>query len=265
MQIPKFGFMTNPTNDIIKEINRRGEMDFDFVEISFQEPMALPHILRKKKHEIKKTRKKYNLFLLAHTPYWDDLGSLHENIRKAWVNETKLMLDVGNELGLQKMNLHPNFSGYNAKNEKSKQMAIMNNIRSLQEIVDYANHYGIVIVIENNPVPPVKFNEYKQILSAVRKAKITIDIAHAFVEGEMNMILKYIRTFKNRLNHMHFHDNHGNDDEHLPLGEGLIDYKKIVKELKQINYKETITVEVFTPSVLDVKTSMEKLKKLWKS
>ena len=77
----------------------------------------------------------------------------------------------------------------------------------------------------------------------------------------MNGIKDYIFTFKDNLEHIHMHDNHGEGDEHLPLGAGDINFERIVKWLKQINYDKTITFEVFT-SKEDAKSSMVKFKRL---
>ena len=57
-------------------------------------------------------------------------------------------------------------------------------------------------------------------------------------------------------------DNHGTEDEHLPIGEGLVDHEKAVRALKDINYDRTITLEVFTNSD-DAKSSADKLKIIW--
>jgi len=78
----------------------------------------------------------------------------------------------------------------------------------------------------------------------------------------MQAIIDYIRTFREKIVHIHWHDNNGVYDEHLPIGEGLIDHKRVVKELKNINYNRTITLEVFTGKQ-DAKDSANKLKELW--
>jgi sugar phosphate isomerase/epimerase len=78
----------------------------------------------------------------------------------------------------------------------------------------------------------------------------------------MEGVRAYIDSFTDRLAHIHIHDNHGEEDEHLPLGSGKIDFKKVVKWLKLINYSQTITFEVFTSSD-DAVRSREHLKKLW--
>ncbi|MFZ0513465.1 MAG: TIM barrel protein, partial [Candidatus Nitrosopolaris sp.] len=71
----------------------------------------------------------------------------------------------------------------------------------------------------------------------------------------MNYCYNYLRrlyfpytkiTFGSKIIHIHWDDNHGRKDEHLPIGEGLIDHEKAVRALKDIGYDRTITLEVFT-------------------
>ena len=78
----------------------------------------------------------------------------------------------------------------------------------------------------------------------------------------MKSVLDYISLFKDRIVHIHWHDNHGMKDEHLAIGEGWIDHYKAVKALKDINYDGTITLEVFT-STNDAKRSAHKLRTLF--
>lgn len=78
----------------------------------------------------------------------------------------------------------------------------------------------------------------------------------------MKSVIDYINTFKDKLIHIHWHDNHGNRDEHLPIGAGLIDHQEAVKALKDNDYDRTITLEVFTNSN-DAKSSADKLRMIW--
>ena len=70
------------------------------------------------------------------------------------------------------------------------------------------------------------------------------------------------KTVHDKIIHIHWRDNHGRKDEHLPIGEGLIDHEKTVRALKNIEYDRTITLEVFTNSN-DAKSSSDKLKIMW--
>jgi sugar phosphate isomerase/epimerase len=78
----------------------------------------------------------------------------------------------------------------------------------------------------------------------------------------MKSVLNYINTFGDKIIHIHWHDNHGRKDEHLPIDQGLIDHEKAVRALKDIDYDRTITLEVFTNSN-DAKSSTDNLKIIW--
>ena len=107
-----------------------------------------------------------------------------------------------------------------------------------------------------------KVNEIKYIIDNVPSLFVHLDVAHAFTSGGMESVTEYINTFRDKIIHIHWHDNHGSRDEHLPIGEGLIDHEKAVRALKDIDYDKTITLEVFTNSN-DAKTSADKLRTIW--
>lgn len=66
-------------------------------------------------------------------------------------------------------------------------------------------------------------DEFKYIIDNVEMLFVHLDIPHAFTSGGMESVI-----------HIHWHDNHGKRDEHLPIGEGFIDHQKAVKALKGI-------------------------------
>ncbi len=99
-------------------------------------------------------------------------------------------------------------------------------------------------------------------MRAVPDLKFHLDVAHAFIENRMKGVSDYIEAFRERLVHVHIHDNHGKWDEHLPLGRGKIDFRNVARFLKEISYARTITFEVFT-SRADAVRSRESFKKQW--
>jgi len=146
-----------------------------------------------------------------------------------------------------------------------RKMILDNWIKSLREIIWHSQRLGVQIMLENVPKSSSgihKLDEFKYIIDNVQGLNVNLDIPHAFTSGGMPAIIDYIRTFRKKIVHIHWHDNNGVYDEHLPIGEGLIDHKKVVEELKNINYKRTITLEVFTGKQ-DAKDSANKLKELW--
>ena len=83
---------------------------------------------------------------------------------------------------------------------------------------------------------------------------MTLDIGHANHVGYApeDMIFDSIK-------HVHVHDNLGDDDSHLPLGEGSIDLKYIINTLESKNYDGIYILEVNDYD--SIKKSYEYMKK----
>ena len=82
---------------------------------------------------------------------------------------------------------------------------------------------------------------------------MTFDIGHAYTAG-----FSENEMYFPRIKHIHLHDNNGDDDSHLPLGEGSIDLKQVLYLLDEKNYKGTYIIEANNPESL--KISLEYLK-----
>jgi sugar phosphate isomerase/epimerase len=60
-----------------------------------------------------------------------------------------------------------------------------------------------------------------------------LDTGHANVaEG----VIPYINYFWDKIKAIHFHDNLGDDDTHLPIGKGNINWNEVASALKKINF-----------------------------
>jgi len=214
-------------------------------------------------NEITKLLLKFDDKPVGHTAHWMDLGSDFERIRQAWISEAIQETKLAKGLGIYLINFHSSAKGM-FFGEKRK-MILDNWIKSLREIISHSQRLGVQIMLENVPKSSSgihKLDEFKYIIDNVQGLNVHLDIPHAFTSGGMQAIIDYIRAFSKKIVHIHWHDNNGVYDEHLPIGEGLIDHNKVVKELKNINYNRTITLEVFTGKQ-DAKNSANKLKELW--
>jgi len=90
-----------------------------------------------------------------------------------------------------------------------------------------------------------------------------LDLGHGQLLSKEHTGLDFMASCPDRIKHIHLHDNRGgishNDDLHLPVGDGVIDFENIFKMLKSINYKGTITLEL-RPS--EIKECLDLVKKL---
>lgn len=263
--IPKFGILTNPSVDILKEIENIARLGFDFVEIGIEGPEGKPEILLEKKKDILNLLRKHKIFAIGHTSWWVELGSEYEPVRDGWLEECKKVIEISGEVNLPFVNFHSTAMGLYFRYDKHKRIILNNWIESLKRLVEHSKKYKVGIMLENVPegygVSSLK--DFKYIVSHVPEVKMHLDIGHAFIQGGMKNIGKYIKTFKDRIEHIHISDNYGEHDDHLPIGKGKINFVRVVKMLKKINYDKTITLEVFTKNRIDAVRSREKIRKMW--
>jgi sugar phosphate isomerase/epimerase len=263
MQMPKFGHILSPYEDVFKQIEFFGKSKFDFIEFSTEEPMITPEFLSKNRQKIRKVMKKYKLFGTVHAPINTELGSNFNDIRIDWIKFTKKLIRLYSELHVKKFNLHTRYQTLGEIDKALEKIFLNNFVSSLNEIVRFSKKYGIKIVVENDN--RIGFKDAKNIKYIVDRTKdlgVCFDFGHAFARGGMREIEIFFKLLGNRIEHVHMHDNHGNFDEHLPIGKGKIDYPYVVKMLKKFGYDKTITFEIFT-SKEDAVNSREKIKMMW--
>ena len=264
---PKFGLLTNPLEAVPREIDRFKRFRFDYAEIGMEEPSATPRILMEQRNEILSALARNSMFALGHTAYWVGFGSCHENVREGWVREAKDMIHAASELGITLLNFHfYSRLGRVGGTERSRETFLQNFTNSMTGLTQFAAENGVELMLENIPPgdghPLESLACFSQVMSAVPALKFHFDVAHAFIENRMKGVKEYLDNFNDRLVHIHIHDNHGKQDEHLPLGNGKIDFRKVVRLLKGYNYDKTVTFEVFT-SQHDAARSRDLFARLW--
>jgi sugar phosphate isomerase/epimerase len=79
----KFGMLTNPSTDILKELKTVAEFGFDYVEIGIEEPEGKPEILNKKIKNIINLLQRNDLFATGHFTWWAELGTTNKSVRNS--------------------------------------------------------------------------------------------------------------------------------------------------------------------------------------
>jgi sugar phosphate isomerase/epimerase len=266
MSLPKFGMLTNPSINIIKEINTVIGFGFDYVEIGIEEPEGKPEKLNKKINEIKSLLQKNNKFATGHFAWWAELGTTNETVRKSWLVECKKAIEFCSKLEIKKLTVHSHARGIFLSDKRLKKIILDNYIKSLKELVSYGRRFNVNIMLENavEKREITSLDDFRYIVNRVPGLKVHIDIGHAFIWGGMKNTEKFITVFGNKIEHVHLHDNHGKFDEHLPIGKGKINWRRVVSVLRKINYEKTITLEIFSENRENVVKSREKIKNLFR-
>jgi len=262
----KYGAMNFPIKPLLREIEEIGEMGFDYVELTMDPPEAIPQKILAHKRAILKVQERYQIGIMAHLPTFVLTSDLYESLRRASLQENLAALEAAAELGIEKVVLHPGFITGLGKFllDKAKGYAL----ESLEAILKKAVSLNITLCVENM-FPQARFlcqpHEFQPVFDAFPEIRLTLDVGHANLGGGKNRSSEFIRLYGYRIGHVHANDNFGKEDSHLPIGAGIIDFERIIKELKEAQYDETITLEVFSRDKDYLKISRDKIKRMWEA
>jgi sugar phosphate isomerase/epimerase len=252
----KIGAMNNPEKDIYSEIEYFAEHGFDFIDLTV-EPGASSYSEDIDVKRIAALVKKHRLNLIGHTPWNLPFASPYKQAREAAFGEFMKCIEIFSEIGVTLANVHiqePNYI-------KPIDELIRYNAEFFRKIVKASKNKGIAIMMENAGGVFSDAKLLKKLL--VPGLKLHWDVGHANLGRDTHETTENaFREFKDRIVHLHFSDNNGIDDLHLPLGAGNIDWPKIIKILKEYKYNKTITLEVFSPDRDYLLASRDKLRRL---
>ncbi|OPY20993.1 MAG: fructoselysine 3-epimerase [Methanomethylovorans sp. PtaU1.Bin093] len=186
--------------------------------------------------EVREIRDTTDLKITMHLPFSDmNLAGLNDGIRNEALRQMHRCLALGSGI-VELAVVHPGYlSPYGSQ---MPEKAWSTHIGSIRNVCDTAAEYGITIAVENMPEMPKIFGKYPdemlRTLEEVNRDNVgmTLDIGHANTVGVVD---EFLEKCKDQILHMHIHDNHGKSDEHLPLGRGTVQWKKIMESLKGYN------------------------------
>ena len=112
-------------------------------------------------------------------------------------------------------------------------------LKRLQEIVDYAETLGVKVAFENTKIKG--YLEY--VIENIKNENVGIcfDSGHYHVHFKDELDFS---IFKDRIFAVHLHDNDQSDDLHLMPFDGTLNWKEVIKNLKDSNYDGPITMEL---------------------
>jgi sugar phosphate isomerase/epimerase len=184
----------------------------------------------------------FDLKYSIHAPFMDvNIAALQDKSRENSINQIKESIDLANEIDAEAVVVHPGLASFLANKYFLYTVYEFAN-ESIKEIGEYGRELGVLTTIENMPAFDgmiyQNMNDLDDLLVSLDMS-MTLDIGHANHVGYApdGMIFDSIK-------HVHMHDNFGDDDAHLPFGEGSIDLKGIVHKLEEKNYNGIYIIEV---------------------
>ena len=199
----------------------------------------------------------FNLKYSIHAPFMDvNIAALQDKSRVNSINQIKDSIDLANKINAEAVVVHPGLASF-LVNKYFLDDVYKTANESIKEIGKYSEDLGILATIENMPTFEAMIykdiEKLHELLESLDMA-MTLDIGHANHVGYSpeGMIFDSIK-------HVHAHDNFGDDDAHLALGEGSIDLKSIINNLEKKNYDGIYIIEVNDYN--SIKKSYEYMKK----
>lgn len=163
-----------------------------------------------------------------------NIASLHEPIRQACVrvlvDSFRIAADVDGTVVI-----HPGYFAWEV--ERGQSLAAFT--KSLSELSFAARDMGIEYFVENMGNWEYFFIRYPDELPIIGDVGFAFDVGHANLNNTIDAFLKV------PIRHAHLHDNRGDDDTHLAIGEGTIPFPKVMGVLREKHAVPVVEVATF--------------------
>ncbi len=121
--------------------------------------------------------------------------------------------------------------------------AFLSSVSELSELVPG----NVRFAVENTPLPSGATDVVLDIVHRFPRERVGVclDLGHANIQENATNAL---RAAADRLVHIHAHDNHGAQDDHLVPGKGSIRWDDVFAALREIRFEGAFTVELSDPA-----------------
>ena len=161
-----------------------------------------------------------------------NIASINPTLRKASIKEIEKTFKLANSIDVEMVTVHPGiYSPLSIYWDETSKTAI----DSLNKLKMKGDEYGVTITMENLPEMWLalcsKPEETSDFLDETG-LDFCLDVGHAYTSDSLDEFLEFKPV------NLHLHDNVGEEDSHLALGDGEIDFEYVLSKLEdyQGNY-----------------------------
>lgn len=163
--------------------------------------------------------------------------------RKKWQKEAINSAIMAKQLGAIYFTVHTDLDFYSAGATE-----LENTKESLKNVVEKFPP-DCFLCVENDIGGIEQINGLLNLIEAIDKHNIglTLDLGH-LLAGAGN-IEECIKTAENKLRVVHAHDNNGAKDDHLPPGNGIMEWDKVFETLEETSFEGPFVWEIRDPTL----------------
>ncbi|AFM25258.1 sugar phosphate isomerase/epimerase family protein [Desulfomonile tiedjei] len=178
-------------------------------------------------------------FLLAHGPH-EGPPNDPKNLWNIYVPALIETIDIAHGMNITLLTIH-----MWVDHRFVKRTIIEEKKNALRQVVDFGRQRNVSVSLENLSESAA---DIEAVLAVVPDLVLTLDVGHGQLLAKTNTSFEIIERLGPFIRHVHLHDNRGGkgveDDLHLPIGEGVIDFHGILGLLKHRRYDGTMTLEL---------------------
>lgn len=250
------------SSSISKDLRKSVEIAKDLglgIELS-----RIPNVISNKKlfddvlSEMKDIFGGFNGLKSVHGLFFDlSIASIDDDIKELSIKRYLQSLDVAKVIGAKTVVYHTGCEA-TIKHRGFQQMYSEDSITFWKQYISAYENSNIIAVQEN--VSENTFEPVQKIINAVNSdfLKASLDVGHVNVHSDRK-VTQWIEGYGQNLKHMHFHNNFGDDDSHLSLLKGTLDFDEIIAKIKKLELNPVIVLEIFTEN--DLYESVKYLRK----
>lgn len=185
--------------------------------------------------------KSSGLATTIHSPFMDlNPGAMDSSIRGVTRRRIQQVMKAAELLRPRVIVVHPGFDDLHYGDNRLEWLK--NSIDFWREFVPQARELGTVLAVENI------FEREPSTLKALLDEIDDPCFRHCFDIGHWNMFTtvtmeEWFSELGSYIAETHIHDNHGQSDDHLPVGEGMIDFARFFRLLTSYAPDAVWTIE----------------------
>jgi sugar phosphate isomerase/epimerase len=250
--MPIFGYHAVYERDFSSALRSAAELGFQYVQFDLNVPsFYIDKLSRRQLHEINSIAADLGVAISFHAP-GDNVGLFTDYplVRKGLLDHLKLILQKANELSAHHLTVHPldppSFRRADSLQDsfQIEQHDYFKQIlkENLRQLTDASGH--MVIVVENCQFRKIAidaltemFQEGTDIFLAMDWAKL--HKANLVIDEDQRL---FFANHRQRIRELHLHDMDSDGRSHLKLGQGSLDFTKLIDEY--YDSSQWLTIEV---------------------
>ena len=173
-----------------------------------------------------------------------DITSPESRRRAEALDEIRRACDAAAALGAKYFVLHPGpETGEIPSSQRVSRM--QNAVGVLEEVAEHCRNVGTRMAMEN--MLPHLFagptRDLLWLLGSLQRTDVGIclDTGHAHLSGDLGTV---VHKLSGHLWAVHVNDNRGQRDDHLPPGDGAVDWETLLRQLDQTGFRGALILEI---------------------